>query len=174
MILLLGAAAPPAAENFTAQGALIPPPDYREWVFLTSGLDMSYSDAPAVAGMSMFDNVFVDPSAWRAFKASGHWPEGSVFILENRTSSSKGSINKHGSFQTSSVMGLEAHVKDSSRFRGGWGFFDLSDGKPAKQIPYSAACYSCHEAHGAVQTTFTQFYPTAKPIAVKAGTYLDR
>ena len=47
-------------------------------------------------------------------------------------------------------------------------------GAPAKMIPYSAGCYACHEAHGAVDTSFTQFYPTAKPIAVKAGTYLDR
>ena len=30
---------------------------------------------------------------------------------------------------------------------------------------------SSGQTHGAVDTTFTQFYPTAKPIAVKSGTY---
>jgi hypothetical protein len=173
LLLLLSAAAPSPAARFTADGALVPPVDYREWVYLSSGLDMSYSDAPAMAGMSMFDNVFVDPAAWAAFKASGHWPEGTVFILENRGGDHRGSINKKGTFQSAAVMGLEAHVKDV-RFKGGWGFFDLSDGKPAKQIPYEASCYSCHQAHGAVETTFAQFYPTAKPIAVKAGTYEEK
>ncbi len=32
-------------------------------------------------------------------------------------------------------------------------------------IPQSADCYSCHTAHGAVDTTFVQFYPTLLPIA---------
>lgn len=174
LLMLLCAAATPRAEEFTADGALIPPPDYREWVFLTSGLDMSYSQKPAMAGMSMFDNVFVDPGAWKVFKASGHWPDGTIFILENRGASTKGSINQHGSFQAGQTMGLEAHVKDSTRFEGGWAFFDLSDAKPARQIPHDAACYGCHQTHGAVDTTFVQFYPTARPIAVKAGTYLER
>jgi hypothetical protein len=174
LCLLLAAADTPPAARFTADGALLPPPDYREWVFLSAGLDMSYSERAGAAGMSMFDNVFVDPAAWRAFKATGHWPEGTVFILENRGASGQGSINKHGSFQSGAPMGLEAHVKDAGRFKGGWGFFDVGNGAPGKLIPYEARCYSCHQAHGAVETTFTQFYPTAKPIALKAGTYLDR
>lgn len=172
-LLVLSAAARPPAARFTADGALIPPADYREWIYLSSGLDMSYSDAPALAGMSMFDNVFVDPAAWGAFKTSGRWPEGTVFILENRGGGHQASINKKGTFQTAPIMGMEAHLRDAS-FKGGWGFFDLNNAGPAKLIPYDASCYSCHQAHGAVQTTFTQFYPTAKPIAVKAGTYEER
>jgi hypothetical protein len=31
-------------------------------------------------------------------------------------------------------------------------------------------CYSCHEQHGAVDTTFVQFYPTLLPIATQKGT----
>jgi hypothetical protein len=68
-------------------------------------------------------------------------------------------------------MGVEFHVRDTSRFTGGWGFFAGNATDAAIQLPYSASCYSCHQAHGAVDTTFAQFYPTAKPIAVKAGTY---
>jgi hypothetical protein len=172
-LLLMGAQAPVGAARFTADGALIPPADYREWIYLSSGLDMSYSDAPAVAGQSTFDNVFVDPAAWRSFKQTGHWPEGTVFVLENRGANSRGSINKHGQYQTEDLMGAEAHVHDSTRFRGGWGFFGLDGVAPARMIPYGASCYACHQAHGAVVTTFTQFYPTAKPIAVKAGTYAE-
>jgi hypothetical protein len=39
-------------------------------------------------------------------------------------------------------------------------------------MPQSAACYSCHTDHGAVDTTFVQFYPTLLPIA-KAKTTLS-
>ena len=37
-------------------------------------------------------------------------------------------------------------------------------------IPQTADCYSCHAAHGAVDTTFVQFYPTLLPIAKSKGT----
>ncbi len=173
-LLLMAAAPAPDASRFTPDGLFIPPADYREWVYLTSGLDMSYTETPAAPGASVFDNVFVDPTSWRVFKQTGHWPDGTVFMLENRAAAGHGSINKQGHFQTEALMGLEAHVRDDARFKGGWGFFAVRGGAPTKMIPYSASCYACHEAHGAVDTSFTQFYPTAKPIAVKAGTYLDR
>ena len=174
LILLLGAEAAPAGPQYTPSGDLVPPSDYREWVYLSSGLDMSYSDIAMPMGHSMFDNVFVEPSAWQAFKKAGHWPDKTVFVLENRMANSRGSINKHGQYQTETRMGWEAHVRDEARFKSGWAFFALSDKGPGKLIPETANCYACHQAHGAVDTTFTQFYPTAKPIAVKAGTYLDR
>ncbi len=37
-------------------------------------------------------------------------------------------------------------------------------------IPASAGCYTCHEAHGAVDTTFVQVYPTLIPLARTFGT----
>jgi hypothetical protein len=37
-------------------------------------------------------------------------------------------------------------------------------------IPTTAGCYSCHSEHGAVNTTFVQFYPTLLPIAKLKGT----
>jgi hypothetical protein len=36
--------------------------------------------------------------------------------------------------------------------------------------PLTEDCYSCHAEHGAVDTTFVQFYPTLKPIAKQKGT----
>ncbi len=166
-LALLGASpvAPPVA-RYTVDGSLVVPGDYREWVFLSSGLDMSYSEKPAMQDMSMFDNVFVDPQAWAAFKTSGHWPQGTVFVMENRGAATKGSINRAGRFQTSEFMGLEFHVRDAARFKGGWGFFASDGTRPAALQPESASCYACHEAHGALDTTFTQFYPTAKEIAL--------
>ncbi len=155
--------------NYGSDGRLDRPQHYREWVFLTSGFDMSYADG-AQAGHHMFDNVFVNPQAYRVFVASGTWPDQTVLVIENRGAESKGSINRRGNFQGPQVMGLEVHVKDEARFPGKWAFFEFGDDAPAKMTPRSAACYSCHQAHGAVDTTFVQFYPTLLPIARSKGT----
>jgi Cytochrome P460 len=67
-------------------------------------------------------------------------------------------------------VGVEVHVKDTGRFAGGWGFYSFEGTGPAKLIPQSATCYSCHAMHGAVDTTFVQYYPTLLPIARRKGT----
>jgi hypothetical protein len=155
--------------EYTAEGRLKFPENYREWIFLTSGLDMTYSLFGA--DHSMFDNVFVQPEAYREFKRTGTWPEGTLLAKEPRGASGKGSINKGGKFQTESTMGLEVHTKDSKRFAGGWAFFVFGDKQPVAQIPTVADCYSCHGQHGAVDTTFVQFYPTLLAIAKQHGTF---
>jgi len=160
-----------AKPRYTEAGEFIYPSDYRDWVFLTSGVNMNYSDEPLNMGHEMVDNVFVDPASWKLFKASGRWPDGTIFVKEGRVGSSKGSINKSGIFQTEQRFDLEIHVRDSKRFKGGWGFFVNVADQPARLLPAGASCYSCHEKNGALDTTFTQFYPTAKPIAVRAGTF---
>jgi hypothetical protein len=157
---------PPAA-TFTADGKLVFPADYRRWIYLSSGLGMSY--APAASGMVMFDNVFVDRAAYEGFLRTGTWPEGTTMVLESRGSRQNGSINRNGHFQTDR-MGVEVHVKDSARFKTGWAFFGFDGETPATMIPASASCYACHAAHAAVDTTFVQFYPTLAPIARAKGT----
>ena len=165
------AAAPSTAPEYTADGKMKLPENYREWIYLSTGLDMSYTP-DGMAGMDhhMFDNVFVNPEAYKAFKATGTWPDKTMMVLEVRRAQSKGSINQHGNFQTDELMGLEVHVKDEARFPGKWAFFGFDEGKSAKMIPTAAACYSCHAEHAAVDTTFVQFYPTLLPIAKAKGT----
>lgn len=166
-ILLAGDAAYTPA--YTKEGDLVPPLQYREWVYLTSGLDMSYIPK-ASADMSMFDNVFVNPEAYRVFVATGTWPDKTVMVLESRGAESKGSINKAGHFQSGNVMGLEVHVKDEKRFPSKWAFFDVASESKATLIPQGAPCYTCHASHAAVDTTFVQFYPTLLPVAKQKGT----
>ncbi len=153
-------------------GGMLPPMDYREWIFLTSGIDMSYlPKAAGMEGQSMFDNVFVNPEAYKRFLESGSWPDKTVIVLEGREAQSKGSINESGHFQSGGVMGFEVHVKDESRFPGKWAFFSFDSGNGnGTLIPQGAPCYSCHAAHAAVDTTFVQFYPTLLPVATKKGT----
>src|SRR5580765_108795 len=154
---------------YTADGNLKFPTEYRQWVYLTSGVDMSYSPNMSM-DHSMFDNVFVNPEAYRAFLQTGTWPDKTMLVLEGRMAGSRGSINKTGHFQTGEIMGREVHLKDEVRFPGKWAFFNLDDGVTGKLLPKEMDCYSCHEQHGAVDTTFVQFYPTLLEIAKKKNT----
>lgn len=158
------------APEYTADNRLILPTDYREWIFLTSSLDLNYDEAVPGAGRnSLLDNVFVNPQAYGVFSKTGTWPDKTVLVKENRTAASAGSISKSGKFQTA-VASMELHVKDEARFPGKWAFF-VSDGKaPARPMPRTASCYSCHEQNAAVDTTFVQFYPTLLEIAKAKGT----
>ena len=165
--------APKGAQNnsatpvYTADGRLVFPANYREWIYLTTGMDMDYNPDLNMMDHSMFDNVFVNPEAYKVFVATGTWPDKTMLVLEGRMAANKGSINKKGHFQTTEVMVRSVHVKDEARFPGKWAFFPLDETKPTKQIPKEAVCYSCHGQHAAVDTTFVQFYPTLIEIAKK-------
>lgn len=158
------ATAADSAPAYAPNGDMLPVANYREWIYLSSGIDMSYSPDPG--SMTKFDNVFVNPEAYRSFVATGTWPDKTVMVLEEREAMNKGSINQHGHFQGTSIMGVEVHVKDVARYPGGWAFFEfVSPAANGKVFPPTQDCYSCHRQHGAVDTTFVQFYPTLLPIA---------
>ena len=57
--------------RYTATGELVRPDNYRDWIFLTSLLNMG----AASSGEGVFTNVYVEPSAYRQFLANGRWPE---------------------------------------------------------------------------------------------------
>ena len=126
--------------TYTADGELNPPTNYREWVYLTTGFDMSYNPAMNM-DHHMFDNVFVNPEAYQAFLKTGTWPDKTMLVLEVRGAQSKGSINQAGNFQDTEVMGMEVHVKDDARFQdqGNWAFFGFDGDKPSHQMTPTTA-----------------------------------
>ena len=190
--LLLGSAAiwllatafhtPPLAQTlsdrpaYTADGKLQRPDGYREWIYLSSGIGMTYGPTqPAAGEPRFFTNVFVNPASYREFMKSGRWPEQTVLVLEIRRSAQNASIDNGGQSQGDRVT-IEVEVKDSARFKdsGGWGFFDFS-GRPELQtavapLPTTQTCYSCHRANTAVENTFVQFYPDLMEVARRMGT----
>ena len=101
-VVVRAQAVPTATDGarFSAAGALQRPTDYREWVYLTSGLGMTYGPTQPNAGEPrFFDNVFVNRESYKAFLQSGRWPEKTQFILEIRQSEQKASINNGGQTQ---------------------------------------------------------------------------
>src|SRR5579864_1418691 len=176
LLVLAGAAASESrtggeedTPHYTAAGELQVPGRFREWVFLSSGMDMSYKPIAAAAGHSTFENVFVNPAAYRSFLQSGTWPDKTMFMLEVRAAAGATSINRNGQTQSEQVLGRELHVKDA-RLDGGWSFFAVADSGRGIPVKRPAECYTCHEAHAAVDTTFVQFYPTLMPVAKARGT----
>ena len=159
------------APQYVRGSNLVRPPDYREWVYLSSGLGMEYNPVPGTKSPS-FGNVFVNPSSYRAFMKTGKWPDKTTFVLEFRASVSEGSINKSGRFQ-SQLVGLEAEVKDS-RFPDGWAFFNFMPKAAvldsAAPLPVDAGCVDCHTKNTAVERTFVQFYPTLLDVARRMKT----
>ena len=160
-----------AGPRYTAAGELIRPADFRDWSFVTAGLGMTYNEPTGAARTLNFTNVWVNPSSYRAFMKTGQWPDKTMFILEVRASSSEGSINKGGHFQSNLVV-VEASVKDEARFPGKWAYFDF--GRDMKTqvaaLPVTERCYACHSEHAAVDNTFVQFYPTMLEVARRMGT----
>jgi hypothetical protein len=168
VLMALAFAATAAAQQYTNAGEFILPRDFRNWVYLSSGIGMTYSNNPNPS--PRFSNVFVNPSALKRFLKAGTWPDKTVLITEDRASGSHPS-NKEGKFQTD-VAFFEAHVNDSNR--GGWAFYIiLKNAQTGKPIPASAGCVACHEKNGATDTTFVQFYPTLIEAAKRAGKYKD-
>src|SRR5437899_3789686 len=106
---------------YTADGKLQFPKDYRTWIYLSTGLDMAYTDNPGMRDMHMFDSVLVNRAAYDAYQKTGTWPDKTIMVLEVRRGVQNGSINKRGHFQTDR-LGIEAHVKDTTRFKSGWAF----------------------------------------------------
>jgi hypothetical protein len=178
LALLAAASAPDEKKSvkpqYDAKGELLRPSDYRDWMFLSAGFGMNYSPDPG--GHEMFTNVFVQRWAYDEFVKSGKWPEQSMFVIDERDAASRSSINQKGHYQTD-LMGLAVEVKDSARNPDKWAYYafnadnEAAAGKSAGAMPKGNGCWSCHEAHAAVEHTFVQFYPTLKVVAKKFGTY---
>jgi len=159
-----------AGPQFTADGKLVRPEGYRRWVFVSSGLGMSYSQK-ASDDMQMFTNVFVNPGSYDYFLAHGTWPDKTIFVLELYGSTSQGSINKHGNYQTG-FMGLDVEVKDEKRFADKWAYYGFNSNEKAASpnTPGKNDCWQCHDQNAAVEHSFVQFYPELLKVAREKGT----
>src|SRR5262249_38641996 len=141
------------AAVFVGKNALLCPAGYREWMCV---------------GRSLYHNVYIDPAAYREYSRSGKFPEGTVMVLETSPGEAKHDPELQG-FHEKDFMGVEVSVKDSSRFDGGWGFFNFTDAAgnlkaEAEVLPQSAGCLACHREKAEIDHVFTQFYPVLRGI----------
>ncbi|MEO8429004.1 MAG: cytochrome P460 family protein [Verrucomicrobiota bacterium] len=164
----LASGADKPAVVFDGKDTLLRPEGYREWVFVGSSLGLRYeqnSEKDPGNEAKRFNNVYLNPAAYREFSKTGKFPDGTVLVLEIAAAETKKEPGLQGSFQKEFIA-LEAAVKDSRRFEGGWAYFSFDDktGKPKdKAQPFPrASCYDCHHQKAATDHVFTQFYPVLR------------
>jgi hypothetical protein len=104
----------------------------------------------------------MNPSAYTAFKKTGEFPDGTMFVLSVHEARERGSILRGGFYEGASEA-LEASVKDRSRFPTGWAYFDFENGTVKSARPFADnQCHACHAAHGEKDSVFVQFYPNLR------------
>lgn len=168
MTLLAAAGEEPSAV-FEGKSTLVRPEGYRQWIFVGSSLGLSYAQDPAQArNPEVYHNVYINPPAYKEFSKTGKFPEGTVMVLELANAEVKTEPGLQGSYEKDYIA-LEVSVKDSTRFDGGWGYFNFTD-RPgilkAKADPFPKnTCWSCHDQKAATDHVFTQFYPVLRAAA---------
>jgi len=164
-----------AQAEFNDDGSVKQPVGWRKWVFVGAPLTPNALNGGA-APFPEYHNVYVEPSAFAAYEATGEWPEGTqiakelTLVYQNNNDEVGASTEVSGrGFQQGEFSGLELTVKDSARFPempGGWAYFSFGH----KPQPYEAqamafpaeSCNACHAANAADDFVFTQFYPVLR------------
>jgi hypothetical protein len=154
--------------QFNAQGELIRPADYREWVFVGAPVTPNALNN-GKAAFPEFHNVYIDPASYHQYQKTGTFREGTMLVKELVSVGATKAVSGNGYFE-GEFLGLAASVKDSKRFAkepGGWAFFSFTgeEGKPlketAKALPTSS-CNDCHKANAQEDWVFTQYYPVLR------------
>jgi hypothetical protein len=144
--------------QWTENGELMRPRGFRHtWVYLGSPFTPNGLNDGA-ANFPEFHNVYVQPDAFHAYRATGMWPEGTMMLKElqlvddpegEEDDGSRYEVSGRGYFP-GAVNGMDISVKDSSRFADAqnWGFFNFGHHAPPYEETAAAApveaCAQCH------------------------------
>ncbi len=154
--------------KWTDSGELVLPDDYHTWVFLGAPLTPNALNG-GKAGFPEYHNVYIHPEAFKVFRSTGQFPEGTVLLKELQLTMP--GTNEDGSrtepsgrgYFPATRNGIDISVKNSERFKetNGWGFFNFGHHAPPYAKSAAAApkeaCAACHIANGD-NMVFTRFY----------------
>ncbi len=161
--------------KFDADGNLIRPEGYREWVYVGTPVtpnELNDGKAP----FPEFHSVYIDPDSFAHFKKTGEFRDGTILVKELISIGSKEASSGKGYFM-GDYIGLEATVKDTKRYAkepGHWAYFSYSAAPPSatatlksKVQPFKTeSCNLCHQGFAEHDWVFMQYYPVlraAKP-----------
>ena len=150
--------------KFTADGELIRPAGWREWVFVGSPLtpnSLNGGNAP----FPEFHSVYIDPESWAHWKETGTFREGTMFAKELTLIGDTAATSGIGFFN-GDLQGFEIAHKDTkiySKETGGWAYYSFGH-KPEPYADSTAAmptanCAACHTAAASDDMVFAQYYP---------------
>jgi hypothetical protein len=161
--------------QWSDKGELMQPAEFRAlWVYLGSPFTPNALN-DGKAGFPEYHNVYVQPSAFKAYRKTGKWPEGTMMLKElqlvdqiegDEADGSRYEVSGRGYFP-GAVNGMDVAVKDSAKFSDtkNWGYFNFGHHAP----PYAktamaapkASCAQCHIDNAGEDMVFDKFY---KPI----------
>jgi hypothetical protein len=163
--------------KYDDKGQLLLPADFRKWVFVGSSLGLSYFGEEKEIGEQIFHHIYMQPQAYDTYVETGKFPEKTMLVMENYSAGTKDNNTAkgvvegretfgtmHGQFEDIR-LGLEVALKDSETFEEGWAYFNFSirgELKPAAKAFPKAACWNCHNSHGADDNVFIQYYPVLR------------
>jgi hypothetical protein len=157
------------AEDFKFRdGELKRPEGYREWVYV--GTPVTPNDMNnGKAAFPEHHNVYMHPNAWKHWKRTGEFKDGTILMKELVSVGSKKAVSGNGYFQ-GEFIGLEATVKSSKHFPdepGNWAYFSFSTEdhrtlKTSAEAFPTASCNACHQGAAADDFVFTQYYPVLR------------
>ena len=161
-------AAANGAPQWTQKGELRLPADFHSWVFLGAPLTPNALNG-GKANFPEYHNVYIHPYAYREYRRTGVFPEGTIMLKELQLT--RPGINADGSATEASgrgyfpgaMHGIDISVKDSKRFKqtNGWGFFNFGHHAPPYEATATAKstqdCAGCHIAN-ATNMVFIKFY----------------
>jgi len=157
--------------RFNADGELIRPEGWREWIYVGTPLTPNSLNPPE-APFPEFHSVYIDPKSWEHYKRTGEFREGTILAKELVSVGSTEAASGKGFFM-GELIGFEIAYKSAEHFPdepGNWAYFSFGH----KPEPYNAtaakqpveACNACHTASAAEDNVFSQYYPVlreAKP-----------
>jgi hypothetical protein len=147
---------------FEGHDTLVRPDGYRDWMQVVPSAAAHQAGCGHASSSTGNPNhrIYINPSGYREYAKSGTFPEGTVLIWE----------------EAAVVL---ASVKDSTRFDGGWGFFNFTGAKGtamsrATALPESSGCRACHQRDAKTDHVFTQFYPAFRSARLELAGTLPR
>jgi hypothetical protein len=154
--------------EYTKDGDLILPKNWRSWVYVGSPLTPDALNN-GKAGFPEYHNVYIEPGSYEIYKKTNVFPEGTILFKElqltlpgENPDGSRKEPSGQGYFPGAS-NGADVTVKDSKRFAntGGWGYFNFNHSEPkapTAKVKAKEECAFCHIASAKKDEVWTQFY----------------
>ena len=155
--------------EYSKEGDLILPKNWRSWVFVGSPLTPNGLNNDK-AGFPEYHNVYIEPGSYEIYKKTGVFPDGTILFKELQLvlgpkqfpDGSLAEPSGRGYFP-GAFNGADVTVKDTKRYAdtGGWGYYNFNHSEPkaptAKLKPQTE-CAFCHQASAKKDEVWTQFY----------------
>jgi hypothetical protein len=134
---------------------LLLPVNYRNWISVSPDA----AGLPSHRHKHVAGKLFVEPSAYEHFSQTGHWPNKTVIVLELR--SKKPMQRARGGCD---LMGLEAAVKDESRFPDSWSYYGIVYDQPNASAPTKLQASECLDCEHPLDSMLAMAYPTLRAV----------